>query len=85
MEVEVRDMNEDTEKITVRLPKRHLKMLDFLVSLDDFPSRSEAIREAIRDMIYDRTEFVMDKLRKIEKAEEALAAMESFQDQYLKR
>ncbi|HDP97457.1 MAG TPA: ribbon-helix-helix protein, CopG family [Euryarchaeota archaeon] len=78
-------MNEDTEKITVRLPKRYLRMLDFLVSIDDFPSRSEAIREAIRDMIYDRTEFVMDKLRKIEKAEEALAAMESFQDQYLKR
>ena len=78
-------MNEETEKITIRLPKRYLRALDFLVELDDFTSRSEAIRGAIRDMVYQRTELVMDKVEKIKKAEEALASMESFQKHYLKQ
>jgi len=78
-------MNEDSEKVTIRLPKRYLRALDFLVELDDFPSRSEAIRESIRDMVYSRTELVMDRIKKLEKAEEALAAMESFQKQYMKQ
>jgi len=79
------EMNEDSEKITIRLPKRYLRALDFLVELDDFTSRSEAIRGAIRDMVYTRTELVMDRVEKIKKAEEALASMESFQKQYMKQ
>jgi Arc/MetJ-type ribon-helix-helix transcriptional regulator len=78
-------MNEETEKITIRLPKRYLRALDFLVELDDFTSRSEAIRGAIRDMVYSRTELVMDRVEKIKKAEESLAQMESFQKQYMKQ
>lgn len=78
-------MNEDSEKVTVRLPKRYLRALDFLVQLDDFPSRSEAVRESIRDMVYARTELVMDRLEKLKKAEESLASMESFQKQYMKQ
>ena len=34
----------DSEKMTLRLPARYLKALDFLVEVDDFPSRSEAVR-----------------------------------------
>jgi Arc/MetJ-type ribon-helix-helix transcriptional regulator len=79
------EMNEDSEKVTVRLPKRYLRALDFLVQLDDFPSRSEAVRESIRDMVYARTELVMDRLEKLKKAEESLASMESFQKQYMKQ
>ncbi len=43
----------DTEKITLRLPARYLKALDFLVQVDDFPSRSEAVRFArlLRDAL----------------------------------
>ena len=78
-------MNEETEKITIRLPKRYVRALDFLVELDDFTSRSEAIRGAIRDMVYQRTELVMDKIEKIKKAEEALASMETLQKQYMKQ
>lgn len=78
-------MNEEAEKVTIRLPKRYLRAIDLLVKLDDFASRSEAIREAIRDMIYERTEFVMERVKKLERAEEALATMESFQKQYMKR
>jgi Arc/MetJ-type ribon-helix-helix transcriptional regulator len=81
----VRGMNEDSEKVTIRLPKRYLRALDFLVQLDDFPSRSEAIRESIRDMVYSRTELVMDRLEKMKKAEESLASMETFQKEYMKQ
>ncbi|HLE45436.1 MAG TPA: ribbon-helix-helix protein, CopG family [Thermoplasmata archaeon] len=76
-------MNEDTEKITLRLPKRFLRALDFLVEVDDFPSRSEAVRAAIRDLVYGRVELVTDKLKKIEEAEKALANLEAIKRQYM--
>ena len=77
-------MNEDTEKITLRLPKRFLRALDFLVEVDDFPSRSEAVRAAIRDLVYGRVELVTDKLKKIEEAEKALANLEAIKRQFMK-
>jgi Arc/MetJ-type ribon-helix-helix transcriptional regulator len=78
-------MQPDTEKITIRIPDRHLRAIDFLVQIDDFPSRSEAIRVAIRDLIYARTELVMDRMKKLEHAEQVLAEMKQFEDQYLKK
>lgn len=78
-------MEPDTEKITIRIPDRHLRALDFLVEIDDFPSRSEAIRVAIRDLIYGRMELVMDRMKKLEHAEQVLAEMKQFEAQYLKK
>ncbi len=78
-------MRPDNEKITIRIPDRHLRAIDFLVEIDDFPSRSEAIRVAIRDLIYARTELVMDRMKKLEHAEQVLAEMKQFEDQYLKK
>ena len=78
-------MQPDTEKITIRIPDRHLRAIDFLVEIDDFPSRSEAIRVAIRDLIYARTELVMDRMKKLEHAEQVLAEMKQFEAQYLKK
>ncbi|MGD9962402.1 MAG: ribbon-helix-helix domain-containing protein [Thermoplasmata archaeon] len=78
-------MQPDNEKITIRIPDRHLRAIDFLVEIDDFPSRSEAIRVAIRDLIYARTELVMDRMKKIEHAEQVLAEMKQFEQQYLKK
>lgn len=73
----------DSEKITLRLPARYLKALDFLVEVDDFPSRSEAVRAAIRDLVYARVELVTDKLRKMQDAERTLAEAETFKRQYM--
>ncbi len=73
------------EKVTVRLPERYVRALDFLVKVDDFPSRSEAIRAAIRDFIYIRVDVVMDKVKKMEEAEKTLAAMEQFESEYLRK
>jgi len=78
-------MQPDNEKITIRIPDRHLRAIDFLVEIDDFPSRSEAIRVAIRDLIYAQTELVMDRMKKIEHAEQVLAEMKQFEQQYLKK
>ena len=78
-------MEPDTEKVTIRIPDRHLRAIDFLVEIDDFPSRSEAIRVAIRDLIYGRMELVMDRMKKLEHAEQVLAEMKQFEDQYLKK
>ncbi|MDD1770873.1 MAG: ribbon-helix-helix domain-containing protein [Methanomassiliicoccales archaeon] len=76
---------EDTEleKVTLRLPARYVRALDFLVKTDDFPSRSEAIRAAIRDFVYARVDVVMDKVKKMEEAEHTLAEMEAFEEKYL--
>lgn len=78
-------MRDGTEKITLRLPKRYLKALDFLVEVDDFPSRSEAVRAAIRDFVYARVEIVTDKLKKFQDAEKSLAEMESFKREYMQK
>ena len=75
----------DTEKITLRLPARYLKALDFLVQVDDFPSRSEAVRAAIRDFVYARVELVTEKLKKMQDAERTLAEAESFKREYLNK
>ena len=81
----VKIMKHDTEKITIRVPEKFVSALDFLVEVDDFPSRSEAIRAAIRDLVYNRVELVMDKIKKMQEAEQALTALNEFESQYLKK
>jgi antitoxin ParD1/3/4 len=75
----------DMDKVTIRLPAKYLKRLDFLVSVDDFPSRSEAIRTAVRDLLYNRLEYVIEKQKQALKADLLDAEMENIQKQYLTR
>ncbi|MBA3045842.1 MAG: ribbon-helix-helix domain-containing protein [Candidatus Thermoplasmatota archaeon] len=72
-------METDSEKVTIRIPKKHLRAIDFLVRAADFPSRSEAIRTAIRDMVYARMELVPEKLKKMQDAELAIANAEALE------
>ena len=76
-------MVHETDKITLRLPARFLKALDFLVEIDDFPSRSEAVRAAIRDFVYARVELVSEKLKRMQEAQKAMAEAESFRKEFL--
>ncbi len=78
-------MGSDDKKVTIRIPKRFLDAVDFLVQMDDFPTRSEAIRTAIRNLVYERVDFVTDKSRKIQEAEESIARLEEVRKQYLKK
>ena len=77
--MELINMEGDTEKITLRVPTRYLRAIDFLVKADDFPSRSEAIRSAVRDMIYERVELVPEKIRKMQEVEMAIAEAEALE------
>ncbi len=78
-------MGDEGEKITIRIPKRFLEAIDFLVDIDDFPSRSEAVRAAVRDMIYDRVELVTDRIKKMQAAEAALAEKEALRKEFLQK
>ncbi|MEW5936752.1 MAG: ribbon-helix-helix domain-containing protein [Candidatus Thermoplasmatota archaeon] len=75
----------ETEKITLRVPKRYLAMIDYLVEMDDFSSRSEAIRTAMRDMLYARVDLVQEKIQRMQKAEQAIAQMDELRKEYLRR
>ncbi|MFA7341774.1 MAG: ribbon-helix-helix domain-containing protein [Candidatus Methanomethylophilaceae archaeon] len=78
-------VEDDLEKITLRLPQRYIRQLDFLVKVDDFPSRSEAIRASVRDMLYNRVDMVIDKVEAMEKAEQTMNRMLEFEEKYLSR
>lgn len=78
-------MEIENEKITLRVPKRYLAMIDYLVEMDDFSSRSEAIRTAMRDMLYARVDMVQEKLQRMQKAEQAIARMNELRKEYLRR
>ncbi len=79
------EVESEMDKVTIRLPKKYLKRLDFLVGVDDFPSRSEAIRTAVRDLLYNRLEYVMEKQKQMMKADLLDAEMEEIQRKYLTR
>jgi Arc/MetJ-type ribon-helix-helix transcriptional regulator len=77
-------MEEDMEKVTIRLPSRYLKRLDFLVRVDDFPSRSEAVRTAVRDLLYARVELVLEKQKRLLELDLKDAELEEVERQYLR-
>jgi Arc/MetJ-type ribon-helix-helix transcriptional regulator len=72
------------DKVTIRLPKRYLRRLDFLVRVDDFPSRSEAIRTAVRDLLYARLDLVLEKQERFLELDMKDAKLEEVEKKYLK-
>ena len=70
------------EKITLRLPSSFIRQLDFLVKVEDFGSRSEAIRTAVRDMLYRRLDMVMEKIEKKVEANQKMMELEAIEEQY---
>ena len=77
-------MKEST-KITIRLPKEFIDEIDFLVEVEDFPSRSEAIRTAVRDLLYDRVDLVMGKVEKKIEMRKQYAEMDEIKRKYLQK
>ncbi len=49
------------ERITLRLPKQQLELLNKLVLAGEFPSKSEAIRAAVRDLVDTRYDKVLTR------------------------
>ena len=78
-------MSSDTRKFTVRLPVDYIREIDFLVKVNDYPSRSEVVRTAVRDLLYDRIDMVMEKVEKKVKAKHRIAEMEALEEEYLRK
>jgi Arc/MetJ-type ribon-helix-helix transcriptional regulator len=74
-----------TEKITIRLPSRFVEALDLLVSVDDFPSRSEAIRTSVRDLVYVRSGLVIKKAKRMRELHRNVSRLRDIEMQYLKK
>lgn len=47
------------KRITIRLPEQQLDMIDYMVAQGEFPSASEAIRTAVRELIDERGEKLL--------------------------
>ena len=77
-------MQDDMDKVTIRLPKRYLRRLDFLVRVDDFPSRSEAVRTAVRDLLYARLDLVLEKQERFLELDMKDAKLEEVEKKYLR-
>lgn len=44
------------ERVTVRMPREQVKRLELRVDQGEFPNLSEAVRQAVRDMLDDRSD-----------------------------
>lgn len=66
------------KRVTLRLPEQQLKMIDMLVEYGEFPSASEAIRTAIRDLIDQRSEKLVGRMKLFDKVQEQTKNAESF-------
>lgn len=52
----------DSERVTLRLPQSDLQALDMFVGTGEFPNRSEAIRQAIKDFVRNRAKEVVESM-----------------------
>ncbi|MHC1593112.1 MAG: ribbon-helix-helix domain-containing protein [Methermicoccaceae archaeon] len=55
------------ERVTLRLPRQQVEILQLMVDTGDFPSVSEAIRAAIRELIDERGEKAMERFKSLSK------------------
>ena len=76
-------MKTKTVKLTIRIPERFIKSMDYLIEIQDMPSRSEVVRAAIRDFVYQRVEIAAEKMKKILEAEKSIEQFEDIKKQYL--
>lgn len=64
-------MADDTDRVTLRLPANDLEQLDMMVEMGAFANRSEAIREAIKDLIRSRADQVAQEVEARRKIQES--------------
>ncbi len=49
------------QRITIRLPDQQLTMIDYMVAQGEFPSTSEVIRAAVRELIDERSSKLIQR------------------------
>jgi len=51
------------ERVTLRIPKQQIDEVEQLVETGEYPNRSEAIRDAVRDLIGEQAETTNERNR----------------------
>ena len=78
-------MEKDTVKLTIRIPSSYLRDIDFLVEAEDFPSRSEVIRTAVRDLVNNRIDLVIGNLERKMLVMERMSQLEELERKFLSK
>ncbi|MGQ0536237.1 MAG: ribbon-helix-helix domain-containing protein [Methanobacteriota archaeon] len=73
-----------TERVTLRLPTMEVVGLDALIRLGLYPSRSEAIRQAIKILVAQKTDEAMKEHERRQKLMELQAAADAH-DQLIRK
>jgi len=75
---------QETEKITIRLPRAFLEQIDYFVMAQLCSSRSEGVREAVRDYVFKNMKSVAEFLEVASKNREAARKALEAQQKYLR-
>jgi Arc/MetJ-type ribon-helix-helix transcriptional regulator len=69
----------ETQRMTIRLPKRHINSIDMLIRAGEYATRSEVIRHAINDFIKRKADSIIEEADRIKKVQELNLELESIE------
>ena len=69
----------ETQRMTIRLPKRHINSIDMFIRAGEYATRSEVIRHAINDFIKRHADSIIEEADKIKKVQESNFELESIE------
>lgn len=70
---------QETERVTVRLPRDQVSTLEMLVKLGEFTNLSEAIRQAVRELVDARADRLAERIEKVKKLREIEAKVDALE------
>ena len=74
----------ENDRITIRLPQIYLRQIDIFVRAGEFTTRSEVIRNAVKEYIDNYSSQFLEKANKLKKVQELEAAVEALEP-YIKK
>ena len=74
----------ETDRITIRLPRIYLKEIDLFIRVGEFSTRSEVIRNAVKEFITNQSDRIVQRADKLKKVQELEAAVEEIEP-YMKK
>ncbi len=55
----------EMQRVTIRIPDQQIKMLDMMVGQGEYPSTSEAVRAAVRDLIERKSDSIFNRVERL--------------------
>ena len=74
----------ENDRITIRLPRIYLRQIDVFINAGEFSTRSEVIRNAVKEYIDNYASRFLEKADKLKKVQELEAAVEAIEP-YMKK